>query len=95
MALKVVGSNPIIHPRKKNRSKWIGSFFCDNGIRKSDPTAGRVKKCPGDTFLARGRVPGVPNASRRGVGGAPAFPEKSKIAKWVVVGADPDRKSVV
>ena len=48
-----------------------------------------VKKCPGDTFLARGRVPGVPNASRRGAGGAPAFPEKSKIAERVVVGADP------
>ena len=40
---------------------------------KRVPDEAGVKKCPGDTFLARGRVPGVPNASRRGVGGAPAL----------------------
>ena len=27
------------------------------GLEESGPPAGRVKKCPVDTFLARGRVP--------------------------------------
>ena len=36
MALKVVGSNPIIHPIKKDT--LLGVFFYgDNGIRKPDP----------------------------------------------------------
>ena len=37
------------------------------------PGAAGAKKCPGDTFLARGRVPVGPNASRRDVGGPTAL----------------------
>ena len=36
------------------------------GSRKAGPTAGRVKKCPGDTFLARGRIHEKPMASHKG-----------------------------
>ena len=33
-----------------------GVFLLELGIRKAGPTEGGVKKCPGDTFLGRGRV---------------------------------------
>jgi hypothetical protein len=37
------------------------------GFEESGPTAGRVKKCPGDTFLARGRIQRSAAAVRRTV----------------------------
>ena len=36
------------------------------GLEESGPPEGRVKKCPVDTFLARGRVPFSSGASRQG-----------------------------
>ena len=35
MALKVVGSNPIIHPIKTTGTLWVSVIFMDNGIRKA------------------------------------------------------------
>ena len=35
MALKVVGSNPIIHPIKTTGTLWVPVIFMDNGIRKA------------------------------------------------------------
>ena len=46
-----------------------GLFWLCGGIRKDDPTVGRVKKCPVDTFLVRGRIPVHPVASRRDIDG--------------------------
>ena len=46
-----------------------GFFNTPAGTRKGGPSEARVKKCPVDTFLARGRVPRTPDASRRDVDG--------------------------
>ena len=72
MALKIVGSSPIIHPIKNPFRFAEGIFYgVTLGLEESGPTEGRVKKCPVDTFLARGRVPGDPAAARRAVDGSP------------------------
>ena len=44
----------------------------DKGVEEGGPTEGRVKKCPVDTFLARGRLHGWPTALQRSVGGHPS-----------------------
>ena len=52
----VVGSSPITHPRKK-KGDLLGllSFFrVVMGLEEGDLAEGWVKKCPVDTFLARG-----------------------------------------
>ena len=48
-----------------------GYFFWRRvrGFEEAGPTEGRVKKCPGDTFLGRGRIHVYPAASRRDVDG--------------------------
>ena len=51
----------------------VSDFLMGCGGLERAAERSEVKKCPGDTFLARGRVPGVPNASRRDVGGTPAY----------------------
>ena len=48
---------------KKEGTKGTLSFYARGGTRKSDPTVGRVRKCPVDTFLARGRVLQIQDAS--------------------------------
>ena len=48
------------------------------GTRKGGPGVAGAKKCPGDTFLARGRGPGAANASHRDVGAAPACQQVPK-----------------
>ena len=52
MALKVVGSTPIIHPIKESLRFAEGFFYGvdDKGVEEGGPTEGRVKKCPVDTF---------------------------------------------
>ena len=45
-----------------------GYFLWEAGIRKDGPTVGRVKKCPVETFLVRGRIHGLLNAPSMGVG---------------------------
>ena len=60
MALKIVGSSPIIHPIKKDRCKCIGlSLWGGLGLERA------LRKHAGGMFLARGRVPGFPNAVRK------------------------------
>ena len=48
-------------PQKRKSHPDRGGFFVSllvvMGLEESGPTEGRVKKCPGDIFLARGRVP--------------------------------------
>ena len=41
-----------------------------NGPGRERPAIGRAKKCPVDTFLARGRVPCASERTRMGVGGS-------------------------
>ena len=56
----VVGSSPITHPRKTHPSATAeGCFFRGwvMGLVEAGPCEARVKKCPVDTFLGRGRVP--------------------------------------
>jgi len=49
---------------KKRGYLWYPLFFgARDGTRKSGPTEGRVRKCPVDTFLARGRVLQIQDAS--------------------------------
>ena len=50
-------------------------YGMDMGLEESGPPKGRVKKCPVDTFLARGRVPFSSGASRQGC-------ERRKVIQW-------------
>ena len=52
-------------PHKKDTHPGV-FFYGINGIRKSGPTIGRAKKCPVDTFLARGRIHGTQAAVPKG-----------------------------
>ena len=45
-------------PHKKRQPIRVVFFYEIMGFEESGPTVGRVKKCPGDTFLARGRIHG-------------------------------------
>ena len=42
-------------------------YGMDIGFEESGPPEGWVKKCPVDTFLARGRIPSPADASSRDV----------------------------
>ena len=59
--------------RRKRRTtphKGICFFwFMPEGTRKGGLSEAKVRKCPVDTFVARGRVPPFPDASRRDVDG--------------------------
>ena len=56
MALKIVGSSPIIHPRKKETSRWVVSFFLGGcGLQRA--TRGRFH---GDSDGSPGTVDGSP-----------------------------------
>ena len=56
--------------QKSSTPAGVLLFWRRDGIRKDvpGPWPGE-KKCPVDTFLVRGRIPGFPNAVRRTVGG--------------------------
>ena len=70
--LRRVGSSPISRTRKSPEPLARGFFWCEGRTRMAQATfsccfaaihleggeRSEVKKCPGDTFLARGRVPG-------------------------------------
>ena len=62
------------YPPHKNRSTCWCFFFYGvwwvMGLEESGPPIGRAKKCPVDTFLARGRVPCASERTRMGVGGS-------------------------
>ena len=62
-------------PRRKahpvpNHPKGQCSFYGMDGPGRERPAIGRAKKCPVDTFLARGRVPCASERTRMGVGGS-------------------------
>ena len=48
-------------------------LFKSTGFEESGPTVGKVKKCPVDTFLARGRIHRHPDASGKDVDGCLFF----------------------
>ena len=50
------GSNPFCPAKKQDTPTGCPVFWRGSGIRKDGPTGGRVKKCPVDTFLVRGRI---------------------------------------
>ena len=47
---------------------WVSSFFARTGIEEGDLGAAKVKKCPVDTFLARGRFHWAVTAAGTAVG---------------------------
>lgn len=59
MALKIVGSSPIIHPIKNGHPKRVSIFYGIRRIMGLEEGGGvaAVKNSPVDCFLARGRVP--------------------------------------
>ena len=60
MALKVVGSNPIIHPIKNPEAFASGIFYgVDNGIRRGRPERSEGKKHAGGMFFSPGENPGA------------------------------------
>ena len=52
----------------------MSSFFARTGIEEAGLAAGGAKKCPGDTFLGRGRFHVFPAAARRAADGN-AYPQ--------------------
>ena len=65
---RVGGSSPF-RRTKKSRSPvgYLDFLFMLGGTRKGGLSEARVRKCPVDTFLARGRVPRFPDASHKGM----------------------------
>lgn len=60
MALKIVGSSPIIHPIKNGHPKRVSIFYGIRrimGLEEGGGSVAAVKNSPVDCFLARGRVP--------------------------------------
>ena len=58
MALKVVGSNPIIHPIKNTEAVASVFFMAIMGFEEAGPTVGGAKNMPVACFLGRGRIHG-------------------------------------
>ena len=50
-------TEPLIHPIKQALSFRMGFFLWIMGFEERGPPVGWVKKCPVDTFLARGENP--------------------------------------
>ena len=70
--LRCVWSTPcgfeshLSHQKEHHPKGWCSFWFCArDGARKSGTPVGRANKCPGDTCLARGRVPQKQDASVR------------------------------
>ena len=61
------------------------------GLEEGGLAEGKAKKCPGDTFLARGRVHGWQAASGTGVDCHPFFVLRvmrpASVARWVSEGS--------
>ena len=68
MALKIVGSSPIIHPRKREDTLRYPLFFWIMGLERLAPVRTLVQKQSGGLFLGRGRVHGFQNAVRKDCG---------------------------
>ena len=68
VALKIVGSSPIIHPIKKKHSYWSASFLW-NGyrIRRERPTRRVGKKVSGGHFFSSGENPRKADGTPQGV----------------------------
>ncbi len=64
----VEGSNPFKSTKKRVTPSGVARFLVERWIRKGGAACGSAKKCPGDTFLARGRIHGILTAVRRTVG---------------------------
>ena len=60
-----------------------GYFFWRRvkGFEEAGPTEGRVKKCPVDTFLGRGRIHVHPDAPGTGVDGCALKDKKRSTSK--------------
>ena len=71
------------HDLHQNTLLGVLFIYGDNGIRKSGPTEGRVKKCPVDTFLARGRIQRSMAAVRRTVDRDLSSQERERDTLWV------------
>ena len=67
MALKVVGSNPIIHPIKNAEAKASVFFMAIMGFERP------LRKQSGGLFLGRGRIPVQLTASGQDVGSCAAL----------------------
>ena len=68
------------HPPHKKR-QTVGSVFFYGpgmGFEEPGPCAARVKKCPGDTFLGQGRIPGCRSAIRKDRETASSFSRKEE-----------------
>jgi len=59
--------------QKKETSIWMSLFSGMNGIRKGGLSEAKAKKCPVDTFLARGRIHGKLTALRKECWQLPIF----------------------
>ena len=68
MALKIVGSNPIIHPRKTG--DIFGYLLFLYGFGKIMGFERRIRKHASGMFSRRGRIHGKSMASRKGVSAA-------------------------
>ena len=70
---EVVGSSPASATKEKpiHSDGFFFGYGC--GLEEGGLAEGKAKKCPGDTFLARGRVHGWQAASGTGVDCHPFF----------------------
>ena len=66
MALKVVGSNPIIHPIKKDTQPGVFFYGMGMGFERPPPVRTLVEKVSGGHFLGRGRIHGTQTAATKG-----------------------------
>ena len=65
--------------QKRNTTLTGGvSFLREMGLEEADLAFGKVAKCPANTWLGRGRVPQLPDASRSGWGWKLHFPNIGK-----------------
>ena len=66
MALKIVGSSPIIHPMKKALASASAFFRGVNGTRRGRPNRREGKKVSGGHFFSPGESPCTADGSRYG-----------------------------
>ena len=59
--------SPLSHQKSEIPIRVSQIFYARGGTRKGGLAEGKVRKCPVDTFLARGRVPQISDAFRRNV----------------------------
>ena len=67
---RVGGSSPFRRTKKADTHKGVCFFgISEERTRKGDLSEAKVRKCPVDTFLGRGKIPRSPGAVRRTVNG--------------------------